>query len=130
MATVNPRTTLQANDGGAGLASVSLTQLFPAQVVTETAAATNLGGNRPLRIFLTDLVLSNSQSTAASVQILDGATGSSPIIASFWVGGSAPPYSVNLSTPIKGSPNTVMSIRTSTASATIFYTATGYAAAS
>jgi len=115
---------LQANDGGAGLASAASTQLFAAQSVAAGGGATNIGGARNLRIYLTDLILSNSSATAAIVQILDGAT----VIASFWVAGSSSPYAVNFSNAIRGSANTAMNIKSSTASATIFYTATAYAA--
>ena len=124
MSQVAPRSPLQANDGGAGLATAASTQLFAAQTVATGGGATNIGGSRNLRIYLTDLVLSNSSATAAIVQILDGST----VVASFWVGASSPPYSINLSTPVRGTPNTAMNIKSSTASATVFYTATGYAA--
>jgi hypothetical protein len=124
MATVAPRYPLQTSDGGGGYAATAAKLLFAAQSITETAAATNIGGNRPLRNYLTDLVLSNSAGTAAIVTILDGST----VIGSFWVAGSSAPYSVNLSSALRGSPNTAMNIQSSSASAIIFYTATGYAA--
>ena len=124
MSQVAPRSPLQANDGGAGLATAASTQLFAAQSVATGGGATNIGGSRNLRIYLTDLVLSNSSATAAIVQILDGLT----VVASFWVGASSPPYSIDFSTPVRGTANTAMNIKSSTASATIFYTATGYAA--
>ena len=131
MANVAPRTPLQATSGVTPLASASATQVFPAQQIAAVGGATgnpnvtNTGAEpRSLRSYVTDIVLSNSAATAAVVSILDGAS----VIFAVNMPATSSSITVNLTTPLRGSPNTALNIQSSSASANINWVVTGYAA--
>jgi len=129
MANVAPRTPLQATSGVTPLASASAAQVFPAQQIAsrDSAALTviNTGAApRPLRIYVTDIVLTNSAATAAVVSILDGAA----VIFAANTPATSSQVVADFTTPLRGSPNTALNIQSSSASANINWTVTGYAA--
>ena len=131
MATVAPRTPLSATSGVTPLASASAVQVFPAQQVAATGGSTpaptisqTSAEPRSLRIYVTDIILSNSAGTAGIVSILDG---SSVIFATNIIATSGT-FVANLTTPLRGSPNTALNIQSSSASANINWVVSGYAA--
>ena len=131
MANVAPRTPLQATSGVTPLASASATQVFPAQQIAAVGGATgnpnvtNTGAEpRSLRIYVTDIFLTNSAATAAVVSILDG----SNVIWAGNVSATSGWVDWNSSTGLRGSPNTALNIQSSSASANINWTVTGFAA--
>jgi hypothetical protein len=124
MATPAQRIPLSATSGVTPLASATAVVAFAAQVVTETAIATNIGGNRKLSIFITDIILSNSASTLAVVSILDGAT----VIFAVNMPVTSSQCVINLTTPLKGTAGNTLSIQSSSGSAAINWTLVGYAA--
>jgi len=123
MANVAPRTPLQATSGVTPLASASPVQVFAAQSIAALGVnptVSNTGAEpRPLRIYVT-----NSAATAAVVSILDGAT----VIWACNVSATSGWIDWNASTGIRGTPNTALSIQSSSASANINWVVTGYAA--
>ncbi len=128
MATVAPRTPLQATSGVTPLASASATQVFPAQQIVGPSQGLSTvlagAGTRALRIYVTDIVLTNSAATAAVVSLLDGSNvifaANVPATSGITIG--------DLTTALRGSPNTALNIQSSSASANINWTVTGYAA--
>jgi hypothetical protein len=118
MPAASPRFPLNATSGVTAISDTNSHTVFSAQTVTEPTWTRNL------RVYLTDLILSNSSATATIVSILDGTT----VIASFNVAASSGPLAINLSTPISGSQNTAMNIKCVTTSSGIVWTASGYAA--
>ena len=119
---------MQATQGATALASTTPVQIFPAAAVTESAVATNLGGTRrPLCNYLTDLQISNGAATAAVITILDGAT----TIFTCYLSPTAvtPPPPFHFTTPLKGSPNTIMYLKSSAAGANVYWNAQGFVAA-
>jgi hypothetical protein len=108
------------------LASASPVAAIAAQTVTESAIATNIGGNRQLSIYVTDIILSNSAGTAAIVSLLDGAT----VIFATNVIATNGSVVVDLTTPLKCTAGNVLNIQSSSASANINWVVAGYAASS
>ena len=128
MANVAPRIPLQATSGVTPLASASPVQVFAAQSIAALGVnptVSNTGAEpRPLRIYVTDIILTNSAATAAVVSILDGAT----VIWAGNVSATSGWIDWNASTGIRGTPNTALNIQSSSASANINWVVTGYAA--
>jgi hypothetical protein len=108
----SPRFPLNATSGVTAISDTGSHAVFTAQTAVGPTTTRNL------RIYLTDLILSNSSATATIVSILDGTT----VIAS-----SSGPMAINLSTPIAGSQNTAMNIKCVTTSSGIVWSAAGYA---
>ena len=128
MATPPQRIPLQATSGVTPLASASVTQVFPAQVVTGPSASlitvtAQGGGARKLIIYVTDIVLSNSAGTAAVVSILDGST----VIFAINMPATSSIAVVDFTTPLHGTAGNALSIQSASASANINWTVTGYA---
>jgi hypothetical protein len=113
----SPRFPLNATSGVTAISDTGSYAVFTAQTAVGPTTTRNL------RIYLTDLILSNSSATATIVSILDGTT----VIASFNVAASSGPMAINLSTPIAGSQNTAMNIKCVTTSSGIVWSAAGYA---
>jgi hypothetical protein len=128
MATPAQRIPLQATSGVTPLASASPFQVFPAQVIVDPAQALTTvmpgAANRKLRIFVTDIVLSNSAATAGIVSILDGLT----VIFAANMPATSSQVVVDFTTPLAGTAGNTLSIQSSSASANINWTITGYAA--
>ena len=80
---------------------------------------------RPLRIYVTDIILTNSAATAAVVTLVDGALN---VIFAANMPATSSQVVANLTTPLRGSPNTALNIQLSSASANINWTIVGYAA--
>lgn len=124
MASPAQRIPLSATNGTAPLQSATAAAVFAAQTVTETAAATNIGGNRSLSIYVTDLAISNLSATASVVTLLFGVT---PCFSAY-IPATSGPQVMNLTTPLKGPAGAALNIQSSSASATIYWTVSGYAA--
>ena len=129
MATPAQRIPLQATSGVTPLASATAVQVFPAQIVTGASASlitvtAQGGGARKLRIFVTDIILTNSAGTAAVVSILDGLT----VIFAANLPATSSQVVVDFTTPLVGTAGNTLSIQSSSASANINWTITGYAA--
>ena len=124
MATVAPRNLLQATSGVTPLASASPVQVFAGQTQNDSLGPLQSAYARTLRIYVTSIVLSNSAGTAAIVSILDGVT----VLFAVNVIATNGLAVVNLSTPLRGTAGTALNIQSSSASANINWTVTGYAA--
>jgi len=74
---------------------------------------------------VTDIILTNSAATAAVVTLVDGA---SNVIFAANMPATSSQVVANLTTPLRGSPNTALNIQSSSASANINWTIVGYAA--
>ena len=129
MSTPAQRIPLSATSGVTPLASLTAVQVFAAQAIVGPSQGLPTvlpgAGTRKLRIFVTDITLSNSSSTAAIVTILDGTTNV------LWAGNipaTSGEIEVDLTTPLVGSPGNVLSIQSSAAAANISWDITGYAA--
>lgn len=129
MATVAPRTILQATSGVTPLASASPAQVFAGQQIAALGVnptVSNTGAEpRPLRIYITDIILTNSAATAAVVTLVDGA---SNVIFAANMPATSSQIVANMTTPLRGTPNTALNIQSSSASANINWTIVGYAA--
>lgn len=105
--------------------------MFPAQQVAAQSGASNpnvaTAEPRNLCNYLTDLQLFSSAGTGAIITILDGANVIFTIVLP--PNTMQQPAPVRFTTPLKGSPNTAMSIQSSTASATYRWNAQGFVAA-
>lgn len=118
----------QATSGATGPSDTNAHQIFPAQGTTETGAVTNIGKNRSLCNYLTDLqVYAVAGASLYTVSILDGIT-------VIWTSSlNAPsltpiaPYS--FTTPLKGSPNTAMFIKFNSGTPSPVWNAQGFVAA-
>lgn len=121
---------IQASALGTALSGAGASaQMFAAQSITGPSAGLPTvvgGGIRNLCIFLTDLVIQNTNATASIVSILDGSTVIwAGFVPSDAVTGNAP---IHFQTPLRGSPNTAMSIKQTSASA-LLWNAQGFVAA-
>lgn len=122
---------IQASAQGTALSGAGATQqIFPAQQVVgpSSGLSTVVGGagTRNLCNFLTDLVIHNTNTTASVVTILDGSTVIwAGFVPSDGVTANAP---IHFTTPLRGSPNTAMSIKQVSASA-LLWNAQGFVAA-
>jgi hypothetical protein len=99
-------------------------------LVNTAQSTTDYNGNTiKLRNYLTDLSFVNNSSTATAISILDGST-------VIWTGYAdhnpsaqpAVPVVVNLTTPLKGSPNTALNIQCATTGAGVYWSASGFVA--
>ena len=99
-------------------------------LVNAAQSTTDYNGNTiKLRNYLTDLSFVNNSSTATAISILDGST-------VIWTGFAdhnpnaqpAVPVVVNLTTPLKGSPNTALNIQCATTGAGVYWSASGFVA--
>ena len=102
MATVAPRTILQATSGVTPLASASPAQVFAGQQIAALGVnptVSNTGAEpRPLRIYVTDIILKNSAATAAVVTLVDGA---SNVIFAANMPATSSQVVANLTTPLR-----------------------------
>jgi hypothetical protein len=114
----------QATSGTTPLTTTTSTLVNAAQ------SSTDYNGNTiKLRNYITDIAFVNNSSNPTTISILDGST-------VIWTGfadhnpGSQPavPVVVNLTTPLKGSPNTAVNIQCGTASASIYWSVGGFTA--
>lgn len=121
----------QATSGATPLSGAGATaQIFPAQSVAGPSATLPTvtaqgGGARNLCNYLTDLVINNTNTTSTVVQILDGTTVIWTAFVPSNATSTAAPF--NFTTPLKGSPNTAMSIKQLSAGA-IVWSAGGFVA--
>jgi len=99
-------------------------------LVNAAQSSTDYNGNTiKLRNYLTDLSFVNNSSTATVISILDGST-------VIWSGFAdhnpsaqpAVPVTINLTTPLKGSPNTALNIQCATTGAGVYWSASGFVA--
>ena len=99
-------------------------------LVNAAQSTTDYNGNTiKLRNYLTDLSFVNNSSTATAISILDGST-------VIWTGFAdhnpsaqpAVPVVVNLTTPLKGSPNTALNVQLGTTGAGVYWSASGFVA--
>ncbi len=128
MATVAPRYPFQSTQGATGLSGAgSSATISAAQTVTANSQGlpTVLPGaaSRQLRTYLVSLQLNNSNTTASVVNVKDGAN----IIWSGSVPSNAvtQPNDIYFDPPLRGSPNTAMTIQQVSGSA-LLWAAQGY----
>jgi hypothetical protein len=124
MATPAQRIPLRGTSGVTPLASATAVAAIAAQIVTETSIATNIGGNRQLSIYVTDVAISNSAGTAAVVSLLDGVT----VIWAINLAATSSNFACNFTTPLKCTAGNALNIQSSSASANINWNVCGYAA--
>jgi hypothetical protein len=128
MATPAQRIPLNATSGTTGISDTNSHAVFPAQQVAGPSQSLGTvlpgAGTRNLKIFCTDLTLSNTAAVATVVSILDGST----VIFATNMLATQGPLVFNFTTPLVGSPNTAMNIKCVTGSAGIVWSAQGYAA--
>lgn len=106
----SPQKIQRYSTGGTPINSATTTQLF---------AAAGAG----IRNYLTDIQFHNNNATATEIQILDGA---STIIFDLYAPASMTfPFTTNLTTPLQGSANTIMNLKTF-AAGQLYVSAGGY----
>ena len=128
MATVAPRHPFQSTQGATGIsgagssATISAAQQITANSQKLPTVLPN-ASSRQLRTYLVSLQLNNSNTTASVINILDGAT----VIWSGFVPSNAvtQPNDIFFDPPLRGSPNTAMTIQQVSASA-LLWAAQGY----
>ena len=128
MATVAPRNPFQSSSGATALSGAGASgTISSAQQITANSQKLPTvlpnASSRQLCTYLVSLVLNNTNTTASVVNILDGAT----VIWSGAVPSNAvtQPNDIYFDPPLKGSPNTAMTIQQVSGSALI-WSATGF----